>query len=60
MKTREVTDKLQDWQKQIKAKASDMTEATDDYVRENTWTSVAIAAAVGVFLGYLLGGRRDD
>jgi ElaB/YqjD/DUF883 family membrane-anchored ribosome-binding protein len=60
MKTREVTEKLQDWQKQIKDKAATVGEATDEYVRENTWTSVGIAAAFGILVGYLLGARRED
>jgi len=59
MKTREVTDKLQDWQKRISETAKTAGKATDDYVHENAWTSVALAAVFGCVIGYLLGSRRD-
>jgi len=59
MKTRDVTDKLQDWQKQIGETARNVGSAADDYVRENTWTTIAFAAVLGCAIGYLLGARRD-
>lgn len=58
MKTRDVTDKLQDWQKQAGETARNVSEATDRYVHENVWSSVAAAALLGVVIGFLL-GRRD-
>jgi len=58
MKTTDVTDKLQDWQKQITKTARTVGTATDDYVHENTWTTVAFAAVIGCVFGFLL-GRRD-
>ncbi|GAB1233408.1 YqjD family protein [Ferrigenium sp. UT5] len=33
-------------------------QATDDYVHENPWQSVGIAAAVGVLVGMLIGRGR--
>jgi ElaB/YqjD/DUF883 family membrane-anchored ribosome-binding protein len=71
MNAREMTGKFQDWQKragetardwQKRAgeRARDWSEATDEYVHENTWTTIAIATAVGCLLGYLLAGRRED
>ena len=59
MKASEMTDRLQDWQKRVTDTARNVSKATDDYVRENTWTSIACAALVGCVIGYLLGSRRD-
>lgn len=39
-------------------KAREAARATDDYVHENPWQSLAIAGGVGVVVGLLLGTRR--
>ncbi len=57
MNTREMTDKVQDWQRRATEKARDFGYATDEYVRENTWTTIAVAAVIGCVLGYLLASR---
>ncbi len=54
-----MTDKIQDWQKRAGETARNVGEATDQYVRDNTWTSVAFAALVGCVIGYLLASRGD-
>src|SRR5437899_1742386 len=59
MNTREMTEKLQDWQKLATKTAKNVGEATDDYVRENTWSTIAFAAVIGCIFGYLLASRRD-
>jgi len=59
MNTRGMTEKLQDWQKRVSEKAKNVGSVTDDYVRENTWTTVAFAALLGCVVGFLLGNRRD-
>jgi ElaB/YqjD/DUF883 family membrane-anchored ribosome-binding protein len=59
MKTREMTDKLQDWQRRATERARDMGQATDQYVRENTWTTIAIAALMGCVVGYLIVNQKD-
>ena len=59
MNTREMTDKLQDWQKRATETAKSISSATDDYVHENTWTTIALAAVLGCIFGYFLAGRRD-
>ncbi len=59
MNTRGMTDKLQDWQKRAGDTARNVGQATDQYIRENTWTSLAIAAVVGCVLGMLLARSRD-
>jgi ElaB/YqjD/DUF883 family membrane-anchored ribosome-binding protein len=59
MNETEVTNKLQDWQQRASETARDMGQRTDQYVRENTWTTIAIAAVVGCVLGFLLANRND-
>jgi len=59
MKTREITEKIEDWQKRASETARNVGEVTDRYVHENTWTSIACAALLGCIVGYLLGSRRD-
>jgi len=60
MKTRELADTFQDWQQRATEKARDLGSATDQYVRDNTWTSIACAALLGCIVGYLLAGRSED
>jgi len=59
MNTQEMTEKLQDWQKRATETAKNLGQATDNYVRENTWTTVAFAAVLGCIFGYFLANRRD-
>jgi ElaB/YqjD/DUF883 family membrane-anchored ribosome-binding protein len=59
MKTRETTGKLQDWQERIREATRGAGEATDDYVHDHTWSSIAFAAVIGCVFGFLLGNRRD-
>jgi len=61
MKTREISGStIQDWQKKVSSKAKDMGNATDDYVHENTWSSIAFAAVIGCVVGFLMGNRQQD
>jgi ElaB/YqjD/DUF883 family membrane-anchored ribosome-binding protein len=39
-------------------RAREVADATDDYVRENPWQSVGIAAGVGLLVGLLLARRK--
>ncbi len=59
MNTRSVTDKFQDWQKRAGETAKNVSEVTDQYVRENTWTTIAVAAILGCVVGYFLANRND-
>ena len=63
MNTREMTDKvtdtMQDWQRKATRTARDLGQATDKYVHENAWSSVALAAVLGCIVGYFLASRRD-
>ena len=38
-------------------RAREVADATDEYVKENPWQSVGIAAGVGLLVGLLLGRR---
>ena len=57
MNTREITETVQDWQKRATETAKNLGEATDTYVRENPWTTLALAAVIGCIFGYLLANR---
>jgi ElaB/YqjD/DUF883 family membrane-anchored ribosome-binding protein len=66
MKTREISEKLGDWQKRasetarnLGETAKNLGETTDRYVHENTWTSIACAALLGCIVGFMLGRGRD-
>ncbi len=60
MNTRAMTDKMQDWQKRAGETARNVGQATDQYVRDNTWMSIAIAAALGCLLGFMLSSSTRD
>lgn len=49
--------KLADAEAVIIARAKEAGKATDDYVHENPWSSVGIAAGVGFLIGLLVGRR---
>lgn len=38
-------------------RAREVAESTDEYVRENPWQSVGIAAGVGLLIGLMIGRR---
>ncbi|HXS68763.1 MAG TPA: hypothetical protein VN761_07955 [Candidatus Polarisedimenticolia bacterium] len=59
MKTNDVTERLQDLQQRATESARNMAHVTDEYVHENAWTSVAIAALAGCLIGFFLGRGRD-
>ena len=59
MNTREMTDRFQDLQRRAGETARNVGHATDRYVRENTWTTIAMATLVGCLLGYILASNRD-
>ena len=41
----------------VRERAGDVSEATDEYVHENPWAVVGIAAAVGIVIGFIAGRR---
>lgn len=48
---------LADAEKTLRAKSKECAEIADDYVRENPWTAVGIAAGIGLVLGLLIRGK---
>jgi hypothetical protein len=59
MNTNDVTERLQDFQQKARESARNAAVATHEYVHENAWTSVAIAAVVGCVIGFFMGRSRD-
>jgi ElaB/YqjD/DUF883 family membrane-anchored ribosome-binding protein len=49
--------KLADAEAAVKAKTREVAHATDDYVHENPWKAVGVAAGVGLVVGLLIGRR---
>ena len=54
---RNAKDKMADMQVLVADKARVAARVTDDYVHDNPWQAVGIAAGVGLLLGLLLGRR---
>ena len=50
-------DKLADADEAIRAKTREVVYATDDYVHDNPWSSIGVAAALGLLVGVLIGRR---
>jgi ElaB/YqjD/DUF883 family membrane-anchored ribosome-binding protein len=59
MNTEEMTEQAREWQNRATEMARNMGTVTDRYVKENTWTTIAVAALVGCVIGYLLAGGHD-
>jgi ElaB/YqjD/DUF883 family membrane-anchored ribosome-binding protein len=49
--------KLQDMQDDAMDRAKATARATDEYVRDNPWQALGVAAALGVLVGLLIGRR---
>ena len=45
---------LADAEKVVRKKSKECAEIADDYVRENPWSAIGIAASVGLVLGLLI------
>ena len=54
---RNAKDKMADMQVLVADKAKVAARVTDDYVHDNPWQAVGIAAGVGLLLGLLMGRR---
>ncbi len=50
-------EKLADADAAVRAHARRAATATDDYVHDNPWQSIGVAAAIGMLVGVLLGRR---
>lgn len=49
--------KLGDAELAVRDNAKAVARATDDYVRDNPWRAVGVAAGVGLVIGLLIGRR---
>jgi ElaB/YqjD/DUF883 family membrane-anchored ribosome-binding protein len=47
--------RLQEEQEKVLTRTKEVANATDDYVHENPWQAVGVAAGVGFLLGLLIG-----
>jgi ElaB/YqjD/DUF883 family membrane-anchored ribosome-binding protein len=70
METNEIADKAtekarnfkqsaQEWTEKAKGKARDASAATDLYVHEYTWTTIALVAVASAALGFWLAKSND-
>jgi ElaB/YqjD/DUF883 family membrane-anchored ribosome-binding protein len=50
-------DKLADAEETVRAQARRVAYAADDYVHDNPWSSIGIAATLGLLVGVLIGRR---
>lgn len=50
-------DKLEDLHEDLIEKGREAVKATDDYVQENPWKAVGIAAGIGLVVGLLVSRR---
>jgi ElaB/YqjD/DUF883 family membrane-anchored ribosome-binding protein len=41
----------------VRGRAEHASEATDEYVRENPWAAIGVAAAVGIIIGFVASRR---
>ena len=58
-KAQELKESAREWQEAATDKVQSTGRAIDDYVQENAWISVAIAAALGCAIGLLLAKVGD-
>lgn len=56
----QLSDGFQAMQERVGETARDVSRSTDEYVHENPWKSIAIAAAAALLLGLIIGGSRHD
>jgi ElaB/YqjD/DUF883 family membrane-anchored ribosome-binding protein len=54
---RQAKQRLSSLEDEALRRAREVADATDEYVRENPWQSVGIAAGVGLLVGLLLARR---
>ena len=55
----DMKEQAQDWAEDAAARAREAAGMAGEYLRDNIWTSVAIAAGVGAIVGFLLAKTRD-
>lgn len=58
-KMEQMQNRLGETAKNVGAKAKDVSYATDRYVRDNPWQTIAIVAVAACLLGWFLKNTRD-
>ena len=56
----ETTHRFRELQQQVGERARNVSRVTDEFVHENTWTTVAVAAVIGCLIGYFLRPGAHD
>jgi len=56
----ELTHRFRELQQSLGEKAKDLSHRTDQYVHDNPWRTVGIAALVGCIVGFLMRMRPRD
>ena len=54
MNKTDLTNRVQDWKKRATETAKNVGQTTHRYVRQNAWSTLAIAALVGCVVGLML------
>jgi ElaB/YqjD/DUF883 family membrane-anchored ribosome-binding protein len=54
------TTDVQNELEELRESMKNLAKATDNYVHHNAWTSVGLAAALGLCIGLLLGGSGKE
>ena len=54
----ETTRRFRDLQQRVGEKAKNVSNVTDQYVHENAWKALVLAAVVGCVVGFLIGNRE--
>ncbi len=49
-----------EWKDRATTAMRDASQTADEYVHENAWTSIALAAVIGCVVGFLLSRRDSD
>lgn len=55
----QVSEKLRDVQGRVSETAKNVSHATDQYVRENPWRTIAVVAIAACLVGWFLNAARD-
>jgi ElaB/YqjD/DUF883 family membrane-anchored ribosome-binding protein len=53
----DVPNRLRDMQQRVSETAKNVSNVTDEYVHDHPWQTLAIAAAIGCVIGFLVGQR---
>ena len=58
-KAQDLKEQAQEWQETAKDRVRRATNAANEYVQSNAWTSIAVAAVVGCVIGFFLAKSSD-